>query len=346
MGKSTNEPIFLKSALKQKIVDRRDFFLSCVSLALFAFGIPHHIGSLFSITPPISLFRNRENWQTVIRDLLKIHLTPANDTIHNSKNLLFTSPHIVNHRRWGFLVPASESGVNYLLSPAGGLILFHPEILAEIDLCIKITLLESSEFYFNLLTPDPRKIPVTYFFKTDSSWNDTHFSNGKINHESRIRCKEKNRGDTTSCAHKSETKFKFERAEKINSILTKEMEADIYENIRDVYLARHRVKFCPFNKVDEYLFKLDKKVEILASLDILTLELVAQFYSDFNSIHPFPNENGRANIKLCAKIFNSHQIELDHKKVESSAWYFCAHQAALGEIGPLSDLFEKCIHKS
>lgn len=327
-------PTSLRAALRKKVLDPRDQILACVSILLYLLGIEHHIGSIFSIVTPKSLWNQEKSWNACALGELKIYIDPFAVINNASGKLIFDSPCILVHRKWGLLVPVIESGIRYLLSPTGGGILFRPEMSVDLVSSAKIEVLGNKEFYFDLLRPDPRKVPILYLCAPATvGWQYAYEQDNDST--------EKTNGDYAPPA--SSVDWSFLGLKNIESLIDDNFCRSLFSGIREINLARFRVKFCPFMELGDYLLKINEVIQEFVFSDCVSPMRLAWLYSDFNCIHPFNDGNGRFGIELINGILKKRALCFDRQLVEGSAWYYCAYHAALGDARPLARLIERCI---
>ncbi|WP_434557801.1 putative adenosine monophosphate-protein transferase Fic [Pseudomonas sp. Z5-35] len=125
---------------------------------------------------------------------------------------------------------------------------------------------------------------------------------------------------------------------------------DLFEwagELRTVGMAKQATRFCQPEYMEKEADKIFAKLATanwFEGMDRAELIVaVADAYCDINVVHPFREGNGRAQRILFEHLIMNAGFEISWWGIEKDEW-ICANIAAYnGVLGPMEEVFEKCI---
>ncbi|AOE64875.1 putative adenosine monophosphate-protein transferase Fic [Pseudomonas corrugata] len=126
--------------------------------------------------------------------------------------------------------------------------------------------------------------------------------------------------------------------------------SDLYEwagELRTVGMAKQDTRFCQPQFMEKEAGKIFSNMaaahwfEGLSRADLIVA--VADAYSDINVVHPFREGNGRAQRILFEHLIMNAGFEISWWGIEKEEWIFANIAAYNCTLGPMVQVFEKCI---
>jgi len=126
--------------------------------------------------------------------------------------------------------------------------------------------------------------------------------------------------------------------------------SDLYEwagELRTVGISKQGTRFCQpeyMEKEAGRIFKIMAAANWFEDMDRTDLiAAVAEAYSDLNVVHPFREGNGRTQRILFEHLIMNAGFEISWWGIEESEWIYANIAAYNCNLGPMEQVFEKCI---
>ncbi|MGZ8173572.1 Fic/DOC family protein [Methylobacter sp.] len=126
--------------------------------------------------------------------------------------------------------------------------------------------------------------------------------------------------------------------------------AELYDwagQIRDVNISKGGTSFCIAPRIIPEIGKLFKKLEDENYLQNLSYNdfvmKLAEYYAEFNMIHPFREGNGRVQRLFFAHLAAFNGFELDWESISQADWIKANIDGFYVQYQPLADIFERVL---